>query len=267
MARRITAPRIQRMKGKGKKVVMVTAYDATFARLVDSADIDAVLVGDSLGNVIQGHETTLPVTLEEMIYHTRCVSRGLTRPLLVADLPFLSYQASAEQAVISAGRLMKEGRANAVKLEGGAGMAQTVRRLVDIGIPVMGHIGLTPQSVHAFGGMKIQGREEQEAEQILADAKALEEAGVFSIVLEGLPTSLAKRVTESVEVPTIGISAGPHCDGQVLVLYDMLALDETFKPRFVKQYANMGATVIDALNSFSSEVREGAFPDEEHSFE
>ncbi len=267
MARRITAPRIQRMKGKGKKVVMVTAYDATFARLVDSADVDAVLVGDSLGNVIQGHETTLPVTLEEMIYHTRCVSRGLTRPLLVGDLPFLSYQASVEQAVISAGRLMKEGRANAVKLEGGACMAKAVRRLVDIGIPVMGHIGLTPQSVHAFGGMKIQGREDQRAEQILADAKALEEAGVFSIVLEGLPTPLAKRVTESVEVPTIGISAGPHCDGQVLVLYDMLALDETFKPRFVKHYASMGATVVDALNRFSSEVREGAFPDEEHSFE
>ena len=246
---------------------MVTCYDATFARLVDQANVDAVLVGDSLGNVIQGHETTIPVTLEDVIYHTRAVSRGLRHPLLVADLPFMTYQASTEQALRNSGRLMQEGRAHAVKLEGGVRVAETVRTIVETGIPVMGHIGLTPQSVHGFGGYRIQGRGEAAARHLMEDAQALKDAGVFSIVLEGIPTALAKKISSAVDVPTIGIGAGPHCDGQVLVLYDLLGMDESFSPRFVKQYANLSRTVAEALTAFAGEVRESKFPEEKHSFD
>lgn len=267
MSRAMTVPRLRALKGKGRKVVMVTAYDASFARLVDRSEIDVVLVGDSLGNVIQGHETTLPVTLDDVVYHTRCVSRGLTNPLLVADLPFMSYQISKEQAMKSAARLMQEGRAEAVKLEGGIRSAETVRALVEAGIPVMGHIGLTPQSVHEFGGMKIQGRGESAGKALVADAQALVQAGIFSLVLEGIPKDLAREITDLVEVPTIGISAGPHCDGQVLVIYDLLGLDDSFRPRFVKQYADLASTVTSALRQFAEEVRGGAFPSDEHSFE
>jgi len=263
----MTAPKLAGRKGKSRKIVMVTCYDATFARLVDRCDIDAVLVGDSLANVIQGHETTIPVTVEDVIYHTRAVSRGLTRPLLVADLPFLSYQVCREEAARNSGRLLREGRAEAVKLEGGVLVADTVRFLVDMGIPVMGHIGLTPQSVHKFGGYKIQGRGESASRALLADAAALDDAGVFSIVLEGIPSPLARQITDRVSVPTIGIGAGPGCDGQVLVIYDLLGLDDAFRPRFLKQYANLAPVISNSLTDFVSEVREGVFPGPEHSFE
>ncbi len=264
---RITVPKFAPRKRKGRKLVMVTCYDATFARLVDQAGIDAVLVGDSLGNVIQGHETTIPVTIEDVIYHTRAVSRGLNHPLLIADLPFMTYQASREEAMFNSGRLMQEGRAHAVKLEGGVRVAETVRAIVKTGIPVMGHIGLTPQSVHGFGGYRIQGRGEAAAQRLREDALALQDAGVFSIVLEGIPTALATEISASLEVPTIGIGAGPNCDGQVLVLYDLLGLDDSFAPRFVKQYATLSNTVAEALKSFAGEVRDGKFPAEEHSFD
>jgi 3-methyl-2-oxobutanoate hydroxymethyltransferase len=267
MVDRITVPKFAARKRKGRKLVMVTCYDATFARLVDRADIDAVLVGDSLGNVIQGHETTIPVTIEDVIYHTRAVSRGLNHPLLVADLPFMTYQASREEAMFNSGRLMQEGRAHAVKLEGGVRVAETVAAIVETGIPVMGHIGLTPQSVHGFGGYRIQGRGEAAAQRLKDDALALQDAGVFSVVLEGIPTALAAEISASLEIPTIGIGAGPNCDGQVLVLYDLLGLDESFAPRFVKQYATLSNTVGEALESFAHEVRDGKFPAEEHSFD
>lgn len=246
---------------------MVTCYDATFAKLVDRCDIDAVLVGDSLGNVIQGHGTTIPVTLEDVIYHTRAVSRGLTKPLLVADLPFMTYQVSKEEALRNAGRLLREGKAEAVKLEGGVRVAETVAFIVRAGIPVMGHIGLTPQSVHEFGGYKIQGRSEAAARCLVEDARALQEAGVFSLVLEGIPSALAQEVTEELSVPTIGIAAGPHCGGQVLVIYDLLGLDESFRPKFVKQYAGLSKTVGEALSRFAQDTRDGTFPAPEHSFD
>lgn len=264
---KMTAPKLAAMKGKGRKIVMVTCYDATFAKLVDACEVDAVLVGDSLGNVIQGQKTTLPVTLQDVIYHTRSVSRGLTHPLLVADMPFLSYQASREEAVRSAGLLLRDGRAEAVKLEGGTRVAETVAYLVDMGVPVMGHIGLTPQSVHQFGGYKIQGRTRKAREKLVEDAVALEQAGVFSIVLEGIPASLAAEITSKVRVPTIGIAAGVECDGQVLVIYDLLGLDDSFQPRFVKNYAQLASTVKEAVSEFAREVRAGIFPGPEHTFE
>jgi 3-methyl-2-oxobutanoate hydroxymethyltransferase len=267
MGEKTTAPRLRGMKRRGRKIVMVTAYDATFAKLVDCCGVHAVLVGDSLGNVVQGHKTTLPVTLDDVIYHCRCVSRGLKKPLLVGDLPFMTYQVSEEEAVRNAGRLMAEGRAEAVKLEGGVRVAPIVRRLVEIGIPVMGHIGLTPQSVHGFGGYKIQGRGEDAGRRLMEDAKALEEAGVFSIVLEGIPADLARKITEAVAVPTIGIAAGPDCDGQVLVIYDLLGMDEDFRPKFAKQYVDLSKTIKQAISEFSSEVKKGVFPAEEHTFD
>lgn len=266
MGEKTTAPRLRGMKRKGRKIVMVTAYDATFAKLVDCCSVHAVLVGDSLGNVVQGHKTTLPVTIDDVIYHCRCVSRGLSKPLLIADMPFMTYQVSEDEAVRNAGRLMSEGRAEAVKLEGGVRVAPVVRRIVEIGIPVMGHIGLTPQSVHGFGGYKIQGRGEA-GQQLLDDAKALEEAGVFSIVLEGIPADLAGQITDSVSVPTIGIAAGPRCDGQVLVIYDLLGMDEDFRPKFAKQYVDLSLVIKEAISRFSSEVKDGAFPAEEHTFD
>ena len=245
---------------------MVTAYDATFARLADEAGVDMILVGDSLGMVIQGHKNTLPVTLDEVIYHTRCVSRGTRRALVVADLPFMSYQVSQTQAMLAAGRAMKDGRAGAVKFEGGLEMADTVRLIVAAGIPVMAHIGLKPQSIHVMGGHKIQGKTKGEAKGLLVEAKAFEQAGAFSIVLEGITIETAREITESISIPTIGIGSGPYCSCQVLVNYDLLGLNPDFNPSFLKKYADGHGLVTQAIRHFIQEVREGHFPTEEHGF-
>ncbi|MEO8178318.1 MAG: 3-methyl-2-oxobutanoate hydroxymethyltransferase [Deltaproteobacteria bacterium] len=251
----------------GDKIVAITAYDASFARLLDAAQVDVLMIGDSLGMVVQGLQNTLAVTLEDVIYHTRAVVRGSSRALVVADLPFMSYQVSPEQALESAGRLVKEGGAEVVKLEGGGrSVCAAVTRMVEAGIPVMGHLGLTPQSVNVFGGFKVQAREEAARDRLLADARALERAGVFSMVLEAVPRGVAKWVTESVSVPTIGIGAGPDCDGQVLVCYDLLGLFQGFVPRFVKRYAELGESVTSAVRDYVAEVRAGHFPEDRHSF-
>lgn len=263
--RRMTAPALIQLKRQSRRIVMVTAYDATFARLVDESGADVVLVGDSLGMVVQGHPHTLEVTLEHMCYHARCVRRAVQRAHLVVDLPFMSYQVSAEQALLSAGRLVQEGGAEAVKLEGG-GRADAVRKIVQAGIPVMGHLGLTPQSVHEFGGFRVQGREDAAAERLRQDALQLQEAGAYAVVLEGIPASLARQISQSLAIPTIGIGAGIECDGQVLVMQDLLGLDDRFKPRFVKRYAELAGVVRDAFAAFVHEVREGDFPGAEHSF-
>lgn len=260
-------PRDFRARKGGEKLVLVTAYDATFARLVEKAGVDGVLVGDSLGMVIQGHKNTLSVTLEDVIYHTKCVAAGLRDTHLIADMPFMSYQVSEESALINAGRLVKEGGAHAVKLEGGKRSANVIRRLVETGIPVMGHVGLTPQSVYQFGGYKVQGRDEETAKQVFEDALAVAEAGAYALVLEGIPKGLAKRITEAVPIPTIGIGASKYCDGQILVLYDLLGLDDDFNPKFLKKYARLSAEVINAIASFKDEVRQGLFPDDAHSFD
>jgi len=261
----LTAPEILARKG-GDRLVMVTCYDATFARLIDAVDVDIVLVGDSLGMVVQGHDSTLPVTLEHVVYHTRCVARGLVRTHLVADMPFLTYQVNDDEALRNAGRLVVDGGAHAVKLEGGERSAPAIRRIVDAGIPVMGHLGLTPQSVHQFGGFKVQGRGEAAAEQLLADARAIVDAGCYCMVLESIPAPLAARVTAEIPIPTIGIGASAHCDGQVLVLHDLLGLDDGFDPKFLKKYDRLSGRVRDALSAYSREVREGTFPDDAHSF-
>jgi len=257
---------LHKLKADNQKIVMVTAYDYTMARLVDRAGVDMVLVGDSLGMVIQGEQDTLPVTLDDMVYHTRCVSRGLQRAHLVGDMPFMTYQVSPEQAMASAGRLVQEGHAQSVKLEGGERSAPAIARIVEAGIPVVGHVGLTPQSVHAMGGFKVQGRTEESAERVVRDALAVAEAGAFCIVLEGVPMDVATEITEKLAIPTIGIGAGPHCDGQVLVCNDILGMDLTFAPRFVKRYARLEEVITDAVGNYAKEVREGAFPAEEHSF-
>ena len=263
---RVTIHTLRQMKERGEKIAMLTAYDASFARLFDEAGADVLLVGDSLGMVVQGHDTTLPVTLEEMAYHCRAVVRGASRAHVVGDMPFGSYQASLEQGVANAAKLMKEGGCHSVKLEGGAVHAELVRRLVGAGIPVMGHIGLTPQSFHQLGGFKVQGRDSGGRERLLADALALEEAGVYAIVLEAIPSDIAREITETVSVPTIGIGGGVSCDGQVLVSYDMLGMDETFKPRFVRRFATLGQTIKDATAAYVSEVRSGTFPSDAESF-
>lgn len=260
-ARPVTVPEFRAARGRGQKLAVVTAYDYTSARLADEAGVDAILVGDSVGMVVQGHPTSLPVTLRDMIYHTRCAVRGAKRALVVADLPFLSYQVSPQQAVMSAGRLMKAG-AHAVKLEGGERMAAAVRAVVDAGIPVMGHVGLTPQSVHQMGGFKVQ----RDRDHLIADAKAVEAAGAFSIVVEGVPAEVGAAVTAAVGVPTIGIGAGPDCDGQVLVYHDLLGLFQDFTPKFVKRYADLGPAVTAAVGAYCREVRAGTFPGPEHSF-
>ena len=254
------------LKRAGKKIVVVTAYDALFGRLVDEAGVDCVLVGDSVNQVLCGEPSTLSATLDQMIYHARAVRRGVTRALVVVDLPFLSYQVSREDAVRNAGRVMKETGAGAVKLEGGAAMADTVRALVEIGIPVMGHLGLTPQSVHAIGGYRVQGREGADARRLESDAEALESAGAFAIVLELVPAPLAAAISRSRAVPTIGIGAGPGCDGQVLVLPDLLGLNDAFAPKFLKRYASLADDVRSAVGRFGDEVRRGVYPDAEHSF-
>jgi 3-methyl-2-oxobutanoate hydroxymethyltransferase len=256
---------ILKMKRDGRPIVVVTAYDVLFARLVDAAGVDIVLVGDSLGNVVAGFETTLPVKLEHMIYHGAAVRRGVKRALLVVDMPFLSYQASEESAILNCGRVMQETGADAVKVEGGSEeMVRTVGRLTSIGIPVMAHLGFTPQSVRTIG-MRVQGREEADAARMVDQARALEEAGAFSLVLELIPSDLAQRISESIAIPTIGIGAGPKCDGQVLVLPDLLGLNEGFHPKFLKKYANLAETVRDAVEQFGEEVRDGTYPDAEHS--
>ncbi len=252
-------------KANGPKIVAVTAYDIAFARLFDEAGVDILLVGDSLGMVFQGNETTLPVTLDEMIYHARAVARAQPNAHLVVDMPFMSYQVSVESAVAAAGRALKESGCEAVKLEGGAAIVAQVSSCVAAGIPVMGHLGLTPQSVHAFGGFRVQGRSDEDQQRLLSDAQSLERAGAYAIVLEGIPSDLAARITRAVSIPTIGIYAGPHCDGQVLVCYDMLGLAPKFKLRFVKRYAELGQTTIDATREYIEEVQSGAFPDEAHS--
>ena len=260
-----TAPRIQALKGK-EKIVSLTAYDFSTARLVDEVGIHLVLVGDSLGMTVLGYENTLPVTMEEMIHHTAAVSRGVKHALVVADMPFLSYQVSVEQALLNAGRFIKEAGADAVKIEGGAFRVSTIRALVENGIPVLGHIGLTPQSIRSMGGYKVQGKTPRTARQILDDAKAIEVAGVFAMVLEGIPADLAGDITAAVSVPTIGIGAGPNCDGQVLVVHDILGLYGEFKPKFVKRYADLGAEMRKAFAQYKKEVEDGSFPGPEHSY-
>ncbi len=261
----ITVLDILARKGSAERLVMVTAYDATFAALFDPM-VDAVLVGDSLGMVVQGHKTTLPVTLEQMVYHTAAVSRGLSRAHLVADLPFMSYQVSAEEALVAAGKLVKEGGAHAVKLEGGACVVPQIQKIVGAGIPVMGHIGLTPQSVHQMGGFRVQGLKPDAARLLVEDARKLAAAGCYALVLESIPRDLAYDITTAVQIPTIGIGAGPNCDGQVLVSYDLLGLNPQFKPKFLKQYANLHDIIQAAVAAFADDVKAGIFPSEAHSF-
>ena len=263
---KVTIHTLRQMKERGERIAVLTAYDATFARLLDESGADVLLVGDSLGMVVQGHETTLPVTLDDMIYHCRAVVRGVRRAHVVGDMPFMTYQASLEQGLANAGRLMKEGGVGSIKLEGGAQHAELVSRLVASGIPVMGHIGLTPQSFHQLGGFKVQGREAGGRDKLLADARALDEAGAYAIVLEAIPADIAREITAAVSAPTIGIGAGVACDGQVLVSYDMLGMDETFKPRFVRRFATLGQTIKDATTAYVNEVRGGTFPSDAESF-
>lgn len=261
--KRVRVPDLKDKKRRGEKIVVLTAYDATMARLFERAGVDVLLVGDSLGNVVMGEETTLPVTLDVMVHHTRAVSRGARRALVVADMPFLSYQITVPEAVRNAGRLLQEGGAAAVKIEGGRPMLDVVKRLVEIGIPVMGHLGLVPQSVHKLGGYRQQARVADDAERLVEDAHALEEAGAFSIVLESIPSEVAGRVTAELQIPTIGIGAGPQCDGQVLVCYDALGLFEGPVPPFVKQYARLGELMVSAVEEYASDVREGRYPPKE----
>ena len=262
----VTIHTLKKQKASGQKICMVTAYDATFAKLFDDAGVDAILVGDSLGMVVQGHDSTLPVTMDQMVYHCRAVTRGAKRAHVVGDLPFMSYQAGVDEAVKNAGRLVAEGGVAGVKLEGGSEFVETVSRIVRAGIPVMGHIGLTPQSVHKMGGYLVQGRDEDAAKKLRDDAVALEAAGAYAVVLEGVPLELARQISAQLEIPTIGIGAGLHCDGQVLVCYDLLGLNPSFKPKFVKHFADLHGSVTHAAQSFIQEVRDGTFPADEHSF-
>jgi 3-methyl-2-oxobutanoate hydroxymethyltransferase len=267
---KVTVPDILKRKGDAKKIAMLTAYDYPFARILDEAGVDVLLVGDTLGMVVQGLETTLPVTVDEIIYHLKMVSRARTRALVVGDLPFLSYQVSTEEALRNSGRMMKEGGAEAVKLEGGIHVAETIAALTAVDIPVMGHIGLTPQSVHRMGGHKVQGKKHGRMaggrERLLEDAAAVEEAGAFAVVLEGIPLDLAAEITERLTIPTIGIGAGVHCDGQVLVLHDLLGLFDKFAPKFSKRYVNLKEIVAGAVREYVSEVQQGDFPTDAHSF-
>jgi 3-methyl-2-oxobutanoate hydroxymethyltransferase len=266
-AKKITVSVLRDMKANGEKIAMLTAYDYLTAEILDQAGVDMLLVGDTLAMVFAGHETTIPVTLEQMLYHTEIVARAAKRAMVVGDMPFMSYKVNPEQALINAGRFMKEARAHAVKLEGGRRMVPTIKKIVGAGIPVMGHIGLTPQSVHKFGGYKLQGRTPDDAQKILASARSLEDAGCFAIVLEKIPQTLARQVSESISVPTIGIGAGPHCDGQVLVIHDMLGVFDKFRPRFVKVYAEIGQTVRQACQQYVEDVKTGSFPTGEHSYD
>lgn len=265
-ALKVTVPAIRARKG-GEKVVALTAYDVVFARLADQAGVDVVLVGDSLGMVVQGQSSTLPVTVDDIVYHTRAAARGVARAHLCADMPFMSYQASVEDGMRAAGRLVKEGGAESVKLEGGVEVAELVGRLSRAGIPVMGHVGLTPQSVHKLGGFKIQGRTDEQRAAILEDARAVAEAGAFALVIEGVPRTLAAAITQAVPVVTIGIGAGPDCDGQVMVMHDLLGLEPAWKPRFVRRYAEMGAAAGQAFAAYADDVRAGRFPSKDESWD
>jgi 3-methyl-2-oxobutanoate hydroxymethyltransferase len=264
--RKVTVPEIRNRKVQGPAIAMVTAYDVTMARLLDEAGVDIVLVGDSLGMVVQGLPNTLPVTVDEVCYHGRAVARGLARAHLVGDMPFMSFQVSPAQAVESAGKLMKEGAFESVKIEGGAELAEHVARMVSVGIPVMGHVGLFPQRVHALGGFRVQGKSEAGADQILADALALEQAGAYALVLEAMPAAVAERVTRAVQVPTIGIGSGSACDGQVLVCTDLLGMSRGKAPKFVKRFAELADVVVGATKAYVEEVRAGTFPGREHSY-
>lgn len=263
---KVTTQTVVDMKGRGEKISMLTAYDFTMAKLVDLAGIDIILVGDSASNVMAGHETTLPITLEHMIYHTSCVVRGVDRALVVADLPFMSYQVTTKDALVSAGRMMKEAGAHAVKMEGGRSIADTIKRIVDAGIPVMGHLGLMPQSIYKYGTYKVRATDDLEAEELLADAKLLEEAGCFAIVLEKIPSRLAEKVTASVDIPTIGIGAGSACDGQVLVLHDMLGLNKDFHPRFLRRYHDLHTEIVSAVGNYVKDVKTADFPNKNEQY-
>lgn len=262
---RVTVRSLAARKQKACPFTMLTAYDFTFARIFDEAGVDVLLVGDSMGNVVQGHDTTLPVTLDEVTYHTRMVARGVRRAMVVADMPFGSFQVGPEDAVRSAIQLVKDGGAHAVKLEGGRDVAESIRRIVAAQIPVMAHVGLTPQSVNHMGGFRVQGRGEEGRHQVIEDALAVQEAGAFSVVLEGIPADLGREVTETLSIPTIGIGAGVHCDAQVLVMHDLLGLND-WTPSFVKQYGNLGAQASTAARTYVDEVVNRKFPDEEHSY-
>jgi len=262
----MTVPVLRRMKRDGQKLTMLTAYDSTFARLLDRAGVDIILVGDSVGMVVQGQPNTLAVTVDHMAYHGAAVSRVVERAHVVVDMPFLSYHVSDEEAVRNAGRLVQEGGAHSVKLEGGRERAATIEAIVRAQIPVMAHIGLTPQSFHVQGGFKVQGKTDSEGQRLMEDALAVQAAGAWSIVLEGIPASLATEISEALTIPTIGIGAGNGCDGQVLVIYDVLGMEEDFKPKFVRRYASLGGVVTDAVESYIADVRSGAFPDDAHSF-
>ena len=263
---KITTHVLQEMKLKGEKIAMLTAYDYPTASIVDEAGIDIILVGDSLGMVVLGYDSTLPVTMDEMIHHTKAVSRAVKRAMVIGDMPFMSYQVSAEDALYNAARFLQEAGAQGVKLEGGREVAEITRRITSAGIPVMAHLGLTPQSVHQFGGYKVQGKEDASAKKIMEDAKILEEAGAFSLVLECVPATLAKDVSESLTIPTIGIGGGVHCDGQVLVLHDMLGMFEKFIPKFVKTYAKLNVQMKESIQQYIDEVKRSVFPEKKHSF-
>jgi 3-methyl-2-oxobutanoate hydroxymethyltransferase len=262
----ITVRDVRAFKERGERFTMLTAYDAPTARLVDEAGIPLILVGDSLSMVVLGFDSTIPVTMEDMLHHTAAVARGAKNALIVGDMPFMSYQSSVEEGVRNAGRFLKEAGANAVKLEGGGRVLEIVSRLIDSGIPVMGHLGLTPQSVNAFGGYRVQGRDAEAAHRLVQDAKDLEAAGAFSVVLEAVPASVAKEVTDSISVPTIGIGAGPHTDAQVLVIHDLLGLTDGHTPKFVKRYAEVGRAITEAAKTFADEVANRVYPGEEHSY-
>lgn len=265
MRKKMTIPEIMQMKQEGRKVTVLTAYDYPTARLVDEGGVDAILVGDSAGVVFSGYENTLPVTMDEMLYHVKAVTRARPKALVVADMPFMACQCGEVEALKNCGRMLQEGGAEAVKIEGGTNMAAIIRAVTEMDIPVMGHVGLTPQSVHRMGGYRVQGRKDQ-AERIIEDALAVQAAGAFAVVLEGIPSKLAARITEQLAIPTIGIGAGPACDGQVLVIHDILGLCEKYSPKFVKRYADLGPVITEASRQYVSEVKEGLFPTEEHSF-
>jgi len=264
--RKVTTRRLQEMRARGERIACLTAYDFVTASILDAAGVDLILVGDSAGNIFAGYDTTIPMTMEQMLYHTEVVARAVERALVVADLPFMSYQVSDEDALRNAGRFIKESLAEAVKLEGGEPVCSTVRRIVNAGIPVMGHLGLTPQSIHKFGTYKARGTTHDEAERILGDALALQDAGIFALVLEKVPAALAERVTEALDIPTIGIGAGSHCSGQILVTQDMLGIFTKFRPRFVRRYAEMRGLMEEAFRSYCQDVRKGAFPNEDESY-
>lgn len=265
-AKQVTTLRLQEMKASGRKIVALTAYDALIANILEQSGVDIILVGDSLGNIVQGHDTTIPVTLEDTIYHTKAVVNGAKRPLVVADMPFMTYQVSANEAFRNAGRILKETGCAAVKLEGGKNVTDAISRMTEAGIPVMGHLGLMPQSIHKFGSYRARGTDPEEAEKIFQDALLLEEAGCFAVVLEKIPAELAKKISESISIPTIGIGAGPYCDGQILVYTDMLGLTIDFSPRFVRRYANLYQIVKDAVSKYGDDIRNSNFPTLEESY-